>query len=202
MPDAWAHLADRLEEAYGPKRDSPCWPRAEALAARVDGPVLDIACGPGFELSLFRDGVGIDSSPGMLAAARRRAPDARLVLGDMRALPFKPGAFAAAFSCLALIHLTKAELASLLQELRTLLLPGAPVVAVFFAGEGERVTGFSPIDAHAVAQYAYYQADGLRATFEDAGFRNVSIENDVLNEPGRSGIPCLCVAAMTPVARF
>jgi len=181
VPDTWAHLADRFEEASGPKRDSPCWPRAQALAARVEGPVLDIACGPCFELSLFRDGVGIDSSPGMLAAARRRAAGARLVLGDMRALPFKPGAFAAAFSCLALIHLTKAELASLLRELRTLLQPAAPIIAVFFAGEGERVTGFSPIDAHVVAQYAYYQAGELRATFEDAGYRDVSIDDDTLD---------------------
>lgn len=198
MPDTWAHLADRFEEAYGPKRDSPCWSRAQALAARVEGTLLDIACGPGFELSLFRDGVGIDSSLGMLAAARHRAPDARLVLGEMRALPFQPGAFAAAFSCLALIHLTKAELALLLRELRTLLRPGAPLVAVFFAGEGERVTGFSPIDAHAVAQYAYYQAGELRATFEDSGYRDVSIEDDILDEPERSGIPCLCVAAVAP----
>jgi SAM-dependent methyltransferase len=195
VPDAWAHLADRYEQAYGPKRDSPCWPRAQALAARVNGPVLDIACGPGFDLSLFRDGVGIDSSPAMLASAKRRAPNARVVLGDMRSLPFLPHSFAAAFSCLALIHLTKADLASLLRELRTLLRPGAPVVAVFFAGEGERVTGFSPLNPRAVAQYAYYQAGELRVTFEDAGYRDVSIEDDILNEPERSGIPCLCVQA-------
>jgi hypothetical protein len=116
----------------------------------------------------------------------------------MRALPFKQRSFAAAFSCLALIHLTKAELSLLLRDLRTLLLPEAPVVAVFFAGEGERVTGFSPLDWDAVAQYAYYQPDELRALFADAGYRDVAIEDDVLNEPGRSGIPCLCVAAVAP----
>jgi hypothetical protein len=131
----------------------------------------------------------------MLRAARRRAPNARLVLGDMRALPFRRCSFAAAFSCLALIHLTKAEFAGLLHELRELLKPNAPIVAVFFAGEGERITGFSPLNPNAVAQYAFYQVDDLRTFFADAGFRYVTVEHDILNEPGRAGIPCLCVEA-------
>jgi len=71
MSDPWAHLAERYEEAYGPKSASPWWPRASALATRVEGPILDLGCGPGYELALFRRGVGIDSSPSMLAAARR-----------------------------------------------------------------------------------------------------------------------------------
>lgn len=195
--DVWAHLADRYETAYGPKTESPCWSRAQKLASAIDGPVLDVACGPGYDLSLFRDGVGIDSSPGMLRAARQRASNARLVLGDMRALPFRRGSFAAAFSCLALIHLTKVELTKLLRELRELLKLNAPVVTVFFAGEGERITGFSPLDPRAFAQYAFYQPDELRTLFEAAGFRDVAIEHDVLNEPGRAGIPCLCVQAST-----
>lgn len=193
--DVWAHLADRYETAYGPKTESPCWSRAQALASAISGPVLDIACGPGYDLALFRNGVGIDSSPGMLRTARERAPNARLVLGDMRALPFRRASFDAVFSCLALIHLTKAEFTKLLGELRELLKPNAPVVAVFFAGEGERITGFSPLDPRAVAQYAFYQPDELRTFFEGAGFRAVAIERDILNEPGQPGIPCLCVQA-------
>lgn len=193
--DVWAHLAERYEAAYGPKTDSPCWSRAQALASAITGPVLDIACGPGYDLAPFRNGVGIDSSPGMLRAAGQRAPNARLVLGDMRALPFRSGSFDGAFSCLALIHLTKVEFARLLLELRALLKPNGPVVAVFFAGEGERITGFSPLNPDAVAQYAFYQPDELRTFFEDAGFRAVAIEHDILNEPGQPGIPCLCVRA-------
>lgn len=192
--DLWAHLADRSEEAYGPKTASPCWPRATALAARVDGPILDLGCGPGYELALFRSGVGIDSSPGMLAAARRRAPRAWLVLADLRSLPFKPGAFSGAFSCLALIHLTKAELALVLIELHRLLRPRAPVAAVFFPGTGERDTGFSHLDSTAVAHYAYYQPGELIDLFNRAGFVSVTIEDDILHEPTHS-IPCLCVTA-------
>jgi hypothetical protein len=113
----------------------------------------------------------------------------------MRALPFRPRSFAAAYSCFALIHLKKAELAVLLLELRPLLRAYAPFVASFFAGEGERVVTFSHLDDHAVAQYAYYQSDELRGMFENAGYREVTVEDDILNEPMRAGIPCLCVAA-------
>jgi SAM-dependent methyltransferase len=195
MSDPWAHLAHRTEEAYGPKAESPCWPRAHALAAQTDGPILDLGCGPGYEMSLFRWGVGIDSSPGMLAAARRRAPEARVVLGDMRSLPFRPGSFAAAYSCLALIHLTKAELASLLVELHGLLRRGAPVAAIFFTGTGERDTGFSPLDSTAVAHYAYYQPTELIELFERAGFASVTVDGAILREPTHPSIPCLCVEA-------
>ncbi len=125
--DVWAIIADRYEEAYGPKTSSPGWPRAQRLAASVDGRILDLACGPGFELALFERGVGIDSSPAMIAAARRRAAGRDLVLGDVRALPFRAASFAGAHSSFALIHLTKRELASTLHELRRLLRPGALV---------------------------------------------------------------------------
>ncbi|MEX1255789.1 MAG: class I SAM-dependent methyltransferase [Dehalococcoidia bacterium] len=193
--DAWAHLADRYEQAYGPKTNSPCWRRAVALAESVDGPVLDLGCGPGYELALFRQGVGIDRSPGMLAAARRRAPQAHLVRCDMRHLPFGRESFAGAFSCLALIHLKKAALAATLAQVRGMLRPGAPLVAVFFAGTGERVTGFSPLDGSAFAQYAFYESAELRALVEQAGFSAVSIEDDILVEPTNPAIPCLCVSA-------
>jgi SAM-dependent methyltransferase len=193
--DVWGRLAERYEEAYGLKTASPCWPRARRLAGRVDGRILDLACGAGFDLALFPRGVGIDSSPGMLAAARRRTPPSDLVLGDVRALPFRPASLAGAFSCLALIHLTKRELAATLAELRVLLWTGAPIEMAFFAGTGEKDTTFSHLDDRAIAHYSYYQPAELVRLFEAAGFDGVTVEHDVLNEPTHS-IECLCVSAI------
>jgi len=195
--DVWAIIAERYEEAYGPKTGSPGWPRAQRLAARVDGRILDLACGPGFELALFTRGVGIDSSPGMLAVARRRAVNSDLVLGDVRALPFRPAAFAGAFSSFALIHLTKRELAATLADLCRLLQPGAPVEATFFSGEGEKDTTFSFLDDHATAHYSYYRPAELAALFESAGFTGVTVERELLHEP-KITIEGLCVSASTP----
>jgi SAM-dependent methyltransferase len=195
--DVWALIADRFEEAYGPKADSPGWPRAQRLAAGVDGPVLDLACGAGYELSLFAHGVGIDSSPGMLAAARKRAPRAGLVLGDVRWLPFRAETFAAAISCFALIHLTKRDLAATLASLRPLLRAGAELEMSFFAGSGEKDTTFSEISGEALAHYSYYQADELAELFAAAGFVGVRVEPGVLHEPAHV-IDCLFVSAEVP----
>ncbi len=65
--------------------------RIRALIRRYAGPqassMLDVACGTGRHLEQFArwfDCTGLDSSPAMLAAARRRLPGVRLVRGDMR----------------------------------------------------------------------------------------------------------------------
>ena len=195
--DVWAIIADRYEEAYGPKTNSPGWPRAQRLAARVGGRILDLACGPGFELALFERGVGIDSSPAMIATARRRAAGRDLVLGDVRALPFRAASFAGAHSSFALIHLTKRELESTLRHLRPMMQPDAPVEATFFTGEGEKDTTFSFLDDQAAAHYAFYQPNELAALFEAAGFVGVSVEPAVLHEP-KITIDCLCVSASAP----
>ena len=68
-----AHVAGRTHQDLG---------FYSALAARVDGPVLELACGTG-RLTVPLGAVGIDNDPVMLAAARRRGAR-RLVCADMR----------------------------------------------------------------------------------------------------------------------
>jgi SAM-dependent methyltransferase len=86
------------------RRDVPFWRR---VAADVEGPVLELGCGTGrVSIPLARAGVdltGIDLSAPMLARAMRRAfsgrrarrgtKSLRFVRGDIRLLPFRPGAF-------------------------------------------------------------------------------------------------------------
>jgi len=85
------------------RRDVPFWRR---VAARADGPVLELGCGTGrVSRPLARAGVnviGIDRSAPMLDRARRQIlrsanpqirQSLRLVRGDIRALPFEAGAF-------------------------------------------------------------------------------------------------------------
>jgi SAM-dependent methyltransferase len=66
------------------------------LVAGAEGRVLDIGCGTGRNLPLYRPGtrvVALEPVADTLARARRRAPDARLVQGDAQALPFRAAAF-------------------------------------------------------------------------------------------------------------
>jgi SAM-dependent methyltransferase len=64
---------------------------------RFSGPVLDLACGAGRHLRAFHDRgvspIGLDLSPHLLERAKKRVPEASLVRGDMRHLPFPGEAF-------------------------------------------------------------------------------------------------------------
>lgn len=82
------------------RRDVPFW---RTLALQSDGPVLELGCGTGrISIPLARAGVslvGIDRSAPMLSRARQRirrgrlSGRARLIRGDIRALPFPPATF-------------------------------------------------------------------------------------------------------------
>jgi SAM-dependent methyltransferase len=75
----------------------------EALQPRAGERVLDLGCGDGFLTQRIGESgaavVGVDNSPQMIAAARERGVDARLINGE--ALPFH-GEFDAVFSNAAL----------------------------------------------------------------------------------------------------
>jgi SAM-dependent methyltransferase len=75
----------------------------EIVASELCGPVLDVGCGEGRLASLLCDGVdwiGLDSSIGQLAMDPYRP----VVLADMRALPFRAGAFAEVTHLWCLYH--------------------------------------------------------------------------------------------------
>jgi SAM-dependent methyltransferase len=69
---------------------------------KAKGLVLDLACGTGRHAGpLSKEGyemVGLDISSNLLKIAKNRWSNVKLVMADMRCLPFKPGAFSAAVS--------------------------------------------------------------------------------------------------------
>ncbi len=100
--DDYAEFYDWENAQTMARRDVPFWRR---LALAADGPVLELGCGTGrVTLPLARAGaamVGVDLSAPMLkrartacARARLRGRRARLVRGDIRALPFPDARFA------------------------------------------------------------------------------------------------------------
>lgn len=116
------------------------WRRVAADAAAPAGQdVLDVGCGTGdLAIALARRGVrrvvGVDFSPGMLAAAgekiRRLGPSGRvfLVEGDALALPFPDASFDRVTSGFLLRNL--ADLALALTEMRRVLRPGGRVICL------------------------------------------------------------------------
>ncbi len=95
--DSWNDRAEAWAEHW-PRLSEPAR-RAVADAAGVGAGMrlLDAGCGSGeFAALAVSHGAtvsGIDASPGMLAVARRRAPEADLRVGDIAALPWDDDAF-------------------------------------------------------------------------------------------------------------
>ncbi len=74
------------------------------LVAGARGRTLEVGCGTGRNLPLYPPGVrvvGVEPHSWNLAAARRRAPRARLVQARAEALPFRGGVFETVVSGLA-----------------------------------------------------------------------------------------------------
>jgi len=84
--------------------------------------------------------VGLDFSRGMLAATRRRVPDARLVRAEARALPFPDDYFDLLWCSYLLETIPTAELTPLLEEFRRVLKPGGRLLLVNFSKNGAGLT--------------------------------------------------------------
>ena len=103
---------------------------AECLEGREPGVALDAACGTGrFAELLARRGhqiIGVDSSPDMLALARRRVPDGDFRLAGLDKLPLPDDSVDVIVCALALVHVPRLE--PVLTEFARVLRPGGDLV--------------------------------------------------------------------------
>jgi SAM-dependent methyltransferase len=100
------------------------------LADAPPGRALDAACGTGRHAAFLATHghrvAGVDTSPGMLAHARRRVPAATLSVGSLVALPIPSAGIDVAVCALALMHLP--NLRPAIAELARVLRPGGRLV--------------------------------------------------------------------------
>jgi ubiquinone/menaquinone biosynthesis C-methylase UbiE len=101
---------------------------------RGDEAVLDVGCGNGSYLGALAQRqhggvvVGVDLSPGMLAAAGTRSPRAHLVLGDAQTLPFADRSFDVVLAMHMLYHVPDRALG--IRELRRAMRPDGVALVV------------------------------------------------------------------------
>jgi len=99
--------------------------------------VLDVCCGTGVHLDLYRQGgsavYGVDLSPSMLSVARARlGEEASLVRTDVSVLPFNDGMFDLVICMLALHEMDPDHRVSVVQEMMRVLKPKAHLQIIDF----------------------------------------------------------------------
>jgi ubiquinone/menaquinone biosynthesis C-methylase UbiE len=103
---------------------------AECLSGRVPGVALDAACGTGrFAEFLARRGhqvIGVDSSPHMLAHARRRVPDGEFHVAELDQLPLADDSVDVIVCALALVHVPRLQ--PVLADFARVLRPGGDLI--------------------------------------------------------------------------
>ena len=103
---------------------------AECLSGREPGVALDAACGTGrfaeFLASRGHRVIGVDSSPDMLAYARRRVPDGEFHVAELDRLPLPDDSVDVIVCALALVHVPRLQ--PVMTEFARALRPGGGLV--------------------------------------------------------------------------
>jgi ubiquinone/menaquinone biosynthesis C-methylase UbiE len=142
-------------------------------AARVDGQVLDVACGTGHGSSLLATNctvTGIDQDGAAVESAQHRVPEAEFLAASVPPIPFGDASFDAVTSFETLEHID--DDVGFVRELRRILRPGGHLL---ISTPNRAVT--SPNDA--VPPNPFHVREYLLSDFVDlarsAGFEKVDI---------------------------
>jgi uncharacterized protein YceH (UPF0502 family) len=129
----------------------------ERVAAEADGPVVEVGCGPGHVTAhlaaLGADARGLDLTPEMVEQARRRYPQGRYDVGDLRRLmrPESAAGWGAVLAWYSLIHLADSELPGALEALVRPLAPGGLLMLGMQAGDDvRRISGWHGVEGLAL----------------------------------------------------
>jgi ubiquinone/menaquinone biosynthesis C-methylase UbiE len=149
-------------------------------------PIADLGCGPGHVAAWLAGRgvatVGIDLSPGMLAAGRREYPQVEFREGDLLELPAADGEFAAAVAFYSIIHLEPGELRRAFDETHRVLRHGGLSLVAFHAGSEVRHLG--EWWGHAVnVDFRFFESPVIAEAMERAGFRT-EMRLERLSYPG------------------
>jgi SAM-dependent methyltransferase len=153
-----------------------------------NGKVLDAGCGPGRDVRMLtKNGytvTGIDSSEKMVKIAQERNPDTKILVGDIRRLPFADALFDGVWSLASTVHFYEPDVLRALREYYRVLKPGGVLYIGVKAGKDVLEERFG-------ARIFYHQHDPetFLALVRKAGFEVLEhvVAPRYANNEGRSG---------------
>ena len=154
--------------------------RVLAWAQSVDGPILDVGCGPGqWTRFLYDHGIdveGVDPVAAFVDEARTRDPGGAYRIGHAERLDVEPASLGGVLAWFSLIHTEPDRIGEPLQEFARCLRPGGGLAIGFVEG-----ANLEPFD-HAVVTAYFWPIGELAARVQQAGF--VVTETYARDEPG------------------
>lgn len=204
-PPEFPELAEKPTHAYYEKHAAeyaratqqvelgPLWSTVERVlpaGARIG----DLGCGAGRDLSRFGRSrlspIGLDRSLALGRIAHQHS-SRPVVVGDIRAIPFRDGVFEAIWCIATLLHLSASDALEALIEVRRVLRKGGIAVVTLkedssgARGKSERLWVAERFDKLGRRTVYYSEAAG-RALFHKAGFKELELLRSVEQRPGQS----------------
>ena len=167
--DAYSRRAAEYVEVVGRIEHAAEADRMAILgwARSVDGPILDVGCGPGQWTSLLHEaGLDIEGSDpveAFIEVAREEHPSARFRLGRAEDLGVPDGSLGGVLTWFSLIHTDPAEIEVPLRALARSLRVGGSLAIGFFDGQARE-----PFD-HAVVTAYFWSVDALTEAVDCVG---------------------------------
>ncbi len=146
----------------------------EFAAATRGGPVLDVGCGSAGHVTRYladqgADVSGTDLSAGCVEVARRRQPDLRFEVADMRELGIPAGSLAGIVAFYSVIHLPRQQVPVALAEFGRVLRPHGVLLLAVHGGTGE-ISSEEFLGRPAQFRASLWSAADLAAQLAAAGF--------------------------------
>jgi SAM-dependent methyltransferase len=168
--DAYAARAAEYIQLFGSIEAAAAIDRELVLtwAQRVDGPIIDVGCGPGQWTDYLREhGVdieGVEPVPEFVDEARRRHPGVAYRIGRADRLGVADASLGGILAWFSLIHTDADEIDGILTEFARCIRSGGGLLLGFF--EGPALAAFD----HAVTTAYFWPVDLLSSRVERAGF--------------------------------